>query len=162
MLKFVALYFEREMNGRPKAILLLTLIVAALQFAPTSSAAPSSSPLNITNTVGAKTTFKIFRRRPDNNHWDTGAAFSFTNGIALLKALETSKPWEDKTPAYGGLHGHIPAVTITIDWSHTRKERKTHSITLCYGNRLFWYGDSVYEVPKNSYEVIDKFFPKNR
>jgi len=120
--------------------------------------------LRVTNTTDARTTFRIFRRRPDNNHWDAGSAYAYTNGVALLRALETSKPWDNKShaAAYGLLHAHTPGIELTIDWSRTKKERKTHSVALCYGNRLFWYGDSVYQIPKSSYEAADRLFPKNK
>jgi hypothetical protein len=102
--------------------------------------------------------------RPDNNRWDSGSAYAYTNGIALLRALETSKQWDGKSDAaaYGMLHAHTPSVEITIDWSRTKKDRKTRSVTLRYGNRLFWYGDEVYQIPETSYDVVDRLFPKNK
>ncbi len=120
--------------------------------------------LTITNAVNAKTTFQIFRRLPKNNYWDSGSAYAYTNGVALLKALETSKQWDGKShaAAYGLLHAHQPSVTITIDWSRTKKDHKARSVTLCYGNRLFWYGDEIFQIPETSYEVVDRLFPKNK
>jgi hypothetical protein len=135
---------------------------AVLQPLLATNAPPALS--RITNTVDAKTTFRIFRRRPDNNHWDTGNAYAYTNGVALLKALVASKQWEGKShaAAYGQFHAHTPGIKITIDWSRTKEERKAHSVTFCYGNRLFWYGDSVYQIPETSYELVDRLFPKNK
>ena len=120
--------------------------------------------LRITNTIDAKTTFRIFRRRPDNNYWDDGHPYASTNGIQLVRALEASKPWDGKhhAAAYGMLHPYAPGYTIEIDWSRTKKERKTRSVVLCYGNRLFWYSDNYYEIPETGYDLVDRLFPKNK
>jgi hypothetical protein len=120
--------------------------------------------LSLTNTMDTSTTFRIFRRRPDNNQWDAGSAYAYTNGVALLRALEESKPWDRTSYAavYGLFHAHTPSLEITIDWSRAKTDQKTNSITLCYGNRLFWYGNSVYQIPEASHEVADKLFPKNK
>ncbi len=144
-------------------ILVILLMLGSSSTASIAADAPTAS-LSITNTVDAKSTFRIFRRRPDNNHWDAGSAYAYTNGVALLRALETSKTWDGKShaAAYGLLHAHIPGLEITIDWSRMKTERKTRSVALCYGNRLFSYGDSVYQIPETSYEVVDRLFPKNK
>ena len=154
------------MSRRSTITILLILMLASWSVsgrAADSTNAPSAS-LSITNTVDAKATFRIFRRRPDNNHWDSGSTYAYTNGIALLRALETSKQWDRRSHAavYGLVHAQTPGVEITIDWSRTKKDRKTHSVTLCYGNRLFWYGDSVYQIPEASYGLVDRLFPKNK
>jgi hypothetical protein len=154
------------MIQRSTTTILLILMLASWSGsgrAAETTNAPSAS-LSITNTVDAKTTFRIFRRRPSNNHWDSGSAYAYTNGIALLRALETSKQWDGRShaAAYGLLHAHTPSVEITIDWSRSKKDRKTRSVTLCYGNRLFWYGDSVYQIPEASYGFVDRLFPKNK
>jgi len=144
-------------------LLLLLVILGGPTTARVAADAPPAT-LSVTKTVEAKTTFRLFRRRPDNNQWDAGTAYPYTNGVALLKVLETSTTWDGKShaAAYGLLHAHTPGIEITIDWSRAKKERKTHSVALCYGNRLFWYGDSVYQIPESSYDVVDRLFPKNK
>ena len=151
------------MRTSPTLRLLLTLVLAG--WTATSIAADSTNssgaPLSVTNTVAANTTFKIFRRRPDNNYWDNnGRPYSYTNGIQLLRAFEKSQPWDGNR--HGIAPGHTPPVDIELDWSRTKKERKTHSIVLCYGNRLFWYNDETYEIPEASYALVDRLFPKNK
>lgn len=123
----------------------------------------STGVLHLTNTINAQSTFRIFRRRADNNYWDHGHVFARTNGIAFLKAIEGSKPWDGKTDAaaYGSWHAYPPGFTITIDWSRNKKERKTHSVTLCSGNLLFWWGDSYYHVSGSNYVLLDRLFPTN-
>ena len=145
-------------------IVIVFLLILGGSIATSVAADAPPASLNVTNTVDAKASFRIFRRRADNNHWDAGRAYSYTNGVALLRALETSKTWDGKShaAAYGLLHAHTPGIEITIDWSRTKKERKTRSVALCYGNRLFWYGDSIYQLPETSCELVDRLFPKNK
>lgn len=118
--------------------------------------------LHFTN-IEATTTFRIFRRRTDN-YWNDGSPYASTEGVALLRALETSKRWDGKSHggAYGLLHAHTPGIEIKVDWSRTKEERQTHSVALCSGNRLFWYGDEIYQIPEPSYGVVDRLFPENK
>lgn len=120
--------------------------------------------LGITNTINSRTTFKVFRRRADNHYWDSGKAYPRTNGIALLKALDSSSRWDGKSHAmaYGMLHAYEPGISIEIDWSRNKKERKSRSIALCYGNRLFWFRDSLHQLPEKNYELVDRLFPQNK
>jgi len=154
------------MNPRRTFLFLLTAVLGCgtttSRAADTNSASPVA--LSLINTVDAKTTFRIFRRQPANNHWDNGQAYAGTNGVALLKILESSKPWDGKqyAAAYGSLHAYQPAYTITIDWSRAKKERDMHSVTLCYGNRLFSYGDGLYQISDNSYDLMNRLFPDNK
>ncbi len=149
---------------KPLIQFVLTLVLIIFSLKSVDAADSSSLQLNITNTVNDETTFKIFRRRAADNSWDTGSAFASTNGMHLLNALENSKKWDGKShaAAYGMLHAYTPGIEFTIDWSQSQKERQAHSISLCYGNRLFWYGNSVYQVPENSYGLVDRLFPKDK
>jgi hypothetical protein len=154
------------MSRTSTTAILLMLMLASLPLSSRAADvanAPRAS-LSLTNTVDAKTTFRVSRRRSDNNHWDSGSAYAYAKGVALLRALEASKPWDGRShaAAYGMLHAHTPGIEITIDWSRTKKDRKTRSVALCYGIRLFWYGDSVYQIPEASYGLVDRLFPKNR
>jgi len=118
-------------------------------------------PLGITNAINGKTEFRIFRRQASNNYWDTGNAYSRSNGIAFVRALQDAQPWDSKSHAIapGILRAYEPGIRITIDWSPTTSQPNTHSVALCYGNRLFWYRTSIYQVPESSYELMDRLFP---
>jgi hypothetical protein len=140
--------------------LMLTVLFSAF-----SDAADVSPPnLTVTNSINAKTTFKVFRRSATNNHWENGARLAYTNGLALLTALEKSKQWVRKESCSGLWYAPrlYPEVTVMVDWSRTKKDSKTNSVSLCFGNRLFRHGGSLYQVPQSNYGEIDRLFPKNK
>jgi hypothetical protein len=154
------------MNARRTFLFLLATVLCCGAVTSRAADTNNTSPniLSITNAIDAKTTFRIFRRRPDNNYWDKGHAYAYTNGVALLNALKTSKPWDGRqhAAAYGSLHAYQPALTITIDWSRTKKERDARSVTLCYGNHLFLYGDDLYQIQDGNYDLMNRLFPDNK
>jgi hypothetical protein len=122
---------------------------------------PESS--TITGTFDSTTEFRIFRRRPSNNHWDGGRAYPNEMGTALLIALQPSLPWDGKSHAIAyGTHAYTTGLTIGIAWSNWPSDSRTRTVTLCYGNRLFWFGNSIYQIPEASYAVVDDLFPENR
>lgn len=111
-------------------------------------------------TVTPDTQFRIIHRRPENNGWDDGSPFDHTTALVVLHALATGTPWD----VDGNTHPVPPALALTLAWCKGLGERAQsdkRSITICYGNTLFWYGPELYELSQEGHQVLDRVFPKN-
>ena len=125
---------------------------------------PLQQQLDVIATV--KPEFRIFRRRPENNSWDDGSPFDRTTALAILNALVTATPWDHNSHAAAyGMHASTPNITIGLTWCKDIKDesqRDTQSVHFCYGNRLFWYGNHVYQLSEQSHDVLNGIFAENK
>jgi hypothetical protein len=114
--------------------------------------------LLLADTLGPSTEFRLFRRKPDGE-WGESASYARAIGMEAVRALEGARLWD------GTNHVHdqtMPDRAIGLDWSSDVSQRKTRAVWICKGNRLFWHTDAYYEVPKNSWKLMDKAFSENQ
>ena len=117
--------------------------------------------------VNSDTAFTVYRRRPDNNHWDEGSPFDRNAALSILAATAKAVPWDHSSHAvaYGQWHAHLPGVKISLAWCKdiaNRGQRDTQSVHICSGNWLFWYGEAVYQLPREGHDLIETIFPRKR
>jgi type II secretory pathway pseudopilin PulG len=129
-------------------------------------AQPPQKQLDLMATVKPDSEFRIFRRRSEDNHWDDGSPFDRMTALKVIDALATATPWDANSHAAAyGMHAHAPGLTLDLSWCkdiQDKGQRDTQSVCLCYGNWLFWYGNSIYQVSQHSHEVLEGIFPENK
>jgi len=118
---------------------------------------------SVTNDVAQVREYRLYERRKQNNDWNDGNPFDQAKAGVTLAAMEGSRLWDHKSHAvaYSAWDTQSPAITIGLAWSADVKD-KAKSVWICYGNRLFWWNDSLYQLPEGKGEVLDQQFPKNR
>ena len=114
--------------------------------------------LLLTNTIGASTDFRLFRKRLDGA-WSEGVVYPRSNAVAVVRALEGAMLWDGVSHVPDQ---RMPGVGIGLDWSSDVSERKVRAVWLCKGNRLVWHTDCFYEVPDEAWKIIEKIFPENQ
>jgi hypothetical protein len=123
--------------------------------------------LDLKAAVKPDTEFRIFRRLRENNHWDDGIPFDRNTALTVLDIAATAAPWDGKkhAAAYSPWDIQPPELTIILSWCkdmEDKRQRDTQSIRFCYGNWLFWYGDNIYQLSKQSRDEINHIFPENQ
>ncbi|GEM_PF-4563541 len=124
-----------------------------------------NSRLDLMARVHSDTTFTVYRRRPDNSDWDEGSPFDRNAALSILAAMAKAVPWNGRShaSAYSQWDTQTPPLKISLAWCKDitdKNQRDTQSVHMCSGSWLFWYGDSVYRLPREGHDLIESIFPE--
>jgi hypothetical protein len=144
----------------------IAAIVIYFAYSAHQSALELQRQLDVMATIAPHSEFRIYRIRPDRHGLDDGNPYPRKDALAVIDALiVNAKRWEPYTddPEMSCI---LPPPNATeLIWCKDikdREQRKKCSVTICYGNNLFWYGNNTYEISKEGREVLDRMFPENR
>lgn len=130
------------------------------------SAPIAPNRLNLMATVKPDVEFRLYRRKSENNHWDDGSPYPRTQALAILEAMATAQPW-DRTShiaVRGVYHNYPPGLTLDLTWCKDisdAAQRNTNSVAIHFGNWLFEYGNTTYQLSEEGHEALSRLFPKN-
>jgi len=123
-----------------------------------------STSVSIADSVNPSTSFKLFRRT-ENGQWDAGTSNAYPEATKIVETLEGSVIWNGKkhgaSYSMQPFHTQPPGIEIGLDWSNGNKD-SSKAVWICYGNRLFWWKDSIFEIPQEKWASLDAIFPANK
>jgi len=160
------------MTRKIRIALLVGVVVLATTWICIEVFARRSAPfeqerLNVMATVNPDTEFRLYRRLPKNNYWDDGSPFPRVDALAVVDAIDSAKPWDRISHAavIGQYHAYTPGYTLCLSWCKDMKDdtqREKGSVAICYGNWLFDYGNTDYQLSEEGHEVFNRVFSENK
>ena len=160
---FWAKAMKRAIKAICTGILGCTIGIPACAPDRTQYADNRMATFSVTGEVAQVKAFRLYERQKENSDWNDGSPLDEKKAREILAALEGSKVWDHKSHAavYSPWDTQPPPIGLGLAWS-TDLQDEAKSVWICYGNRLFWWKDSLYQVSDGKEKVLDRHFPKNK